>query len=47
MAQVNEGLSVHANPGRLGREGSQTQAPSDGGSDQGAAMAADEDANEQ
>lgn len=45
MAKVNEGLSVDANLERLGREGSRAQAHSDGGSDQDAAMAADEDVN--
>lgn len=45
IAKVNKRLSVDVYLARLGRKGRQGHAHSDRGSDQGAAMAADEDVN--
>lgn len=46
-AKTNERLTGDAYLARLGREGTQERASSDGSSDQGAATAADEHVNEQ
>lgn len=45
MAKANERLTGDAYLARLGREGTQERASSDGSSDQGAATAADKDVN--